>query len=85
MQNLGKERKFFLKVSNVADMHELQNKFDYYKNPYQVMADLEKRIEFNSRIEKRILIPYKEDGVAVFDLIERDGKVLNYKFSHLAS
>ena len=78
-QNLGRKRKHFLKISNVDYLLEYYQEYEYYKNPYVIMAELEKTIEFSQGVKDVILIDYKNEGSYIFELVRTDGKVLTYE------
>ena len=58
-----------LRIRNIQEFLDgYGNNLDYYKSPFSIFAELEKRILFENNPEKCILIPYKEEGYVIFDL-----------------
>lgn len=72
MKNLKEypDRKFLLKLVNHETITEHFNvgMNSYYKSMYEVLADLEKEIQFKDKLDKVVLIAYKEFGDVIFRL-----------------
>jgi len=65
------------------------NRYDHYKAPYHILAELEKEIMFENNPDEVILISYKDDGFMVFDLVsifeKNNFRVVVYEFNGTAS
>ena len=52
-----------LKISNLNEFLEIE-----FSNSFEILHELEKTV-FNNKVEEVLLIPYKDDGDCIFDLI----------------
>lgn len=54
----------------------IRNLKDYFKlefeKQFQILGELEKKIQQSESIENTILIPYKDEGDVIFDLVKID-------------
>lgn len=54
----------------------IRNLKDYFKlefdKQFQILGELEKQIQQSESIENTILIPYKDEGDVIFDLVKID-------------
>lgn len=60
----------FLRLTNLDEFVEnFEGNLDsYYRSPFAILAELERKITFTEKLEPIILIPYKEHGDAIFEL-----------------
>ena len=63
-----------------------RNKTDYYRNAFEILAELEAKIKYENEPEDCVLIPYKPDGDMIFRLVnvvigkEDDRRYVVYEF-----
>lgn len=75
-----------LRVSNLQDfLNSYENNIEFYKSPFEILADLESQVKFANNPEKVVLCAYKDEGDIIFDLvgIKDDGKrrIAEYEYS----
>lgn len=59
-----------------------------FDSQFKMLSELELRIQNNETIEQCILIPYKKEGDAIFDLVKIDYSkktIFTYQFSNTVS
>ena len=72
-----------LVIINLKDFFEAD-----FNNQFQILGNLEKQLNESELIENVLLVPYKDDGFAVFDLIKIDYSkktIYTYHYSSTAS
>lgn len=72
-----------LVIRNLKDFFEAD-----FNNQFQMLGNLEKQLNESGLIENVLLVPYKDDGVAIFDLIKIDYSkktIYTYHYSSTAS
>ena len=72
-----------LVIRNLKDFFEAD-----FNNQFQILGNLEKQLNESELIENVLLVPYKDDGFAVFDLIKIDYSkktIYTYHYSSTAS
>lgn len=88
-QNLKNTREFnHLRVTNLNDfLTTYGNRFDYYESPFQVLADLERKIKFENSPGQTILCSYKPDGDMIFELVDvkEEGSVRIVEYEYRSS
>lgn len=72
-----------LVIRNLKDFFEAD-----FNNQFQMLGNLEKQLNESELIENVLLVPYKDDGFAIFDLIKIDYSkktIYTYHYSSTAS
>ena len=72
-----------LKISNLDYLLDFNQKYDSYKSPIEILAELEKQIKYLKVIpDEMITIEYKDFGFAMFELESffKDGDSITFTF-----
>ena len=70
-------------IRNLKDFFEAD-----FNNQFQMLGNLEKQLNELDTIQNVLLVPYKDDGVAIFDLVKIDYSkktIYTYHYSTIAS
>lgn len=67
-----------------------KNKTDYYRNKFEILADLETKVKYENDPEECVLIPYKPNGDMIFRLVDvfidkEDYRYVVYEFDSSVS
>jgi len=70
--NMNGSKEFnHVRIVNIDDFFNAYgNNFDYYRSPFEILADLEKEVKFLNEFESCYLISYKPEGECIFDFID---------------
>lgn len=75
-----------IKVKNIDSLLEYESVDDYYKSPFEILANLDNELKYidSKKAPESILISYKEHGDAIFYLhqviYENHKTILIYEF-----
>lgn len=89
--NLTGAKEFnILRVVNIDEFLATNlNNLDFYRSPFQILADLEEAIKFENSPDSTVTVPYKDEGDVIFDLVgieEKDNaRIVKYEFATFIS
>ena len=70
-----------LKVENLNKfLEQMASRDDYYRMPFEILADLQKQIKYAEVPEKIILIEYKNFGDCIFEFVKKYTNSQNQTF-----
>jgi len=90
-KNLTGSKEFnHMRITNIDHyLDSYKCKFDYYKSPFEILAELEEKIKYENNPEATILCSYKPDGEVVFlleSIKEQDDlRIVEYRFENFVS
>lgn len=89
--NLNGAKEFnHLRITNIEDfLSSYGNNLDYYKTPFNILADLENQIKFKNNPKATIFCSYKDDGEVIFSLVnireQGNLRIVEYSFDSFVS
>lgn len=91
--NLNGAKEFnHLRITNLNSfLEDYGNKYDYYKSPFAILAELEEKVKYENNPPESVDIAYKDFGFMIFDLkgvYEKNGddrRFVEYAFVTSAS
>jgi hypothetical protein len=90
-RNLGEKREFnHLRIDNIEYfLRDYASNIEYYKSPFEILADLEAQIKFENNPEEGVMCSYKPEGYAMFNLVdikeEGNLRIVTYHFTGFVS